>query len=81
MSHRKPQPSRWSRAVSLGRKAAHGPGREGSGCGYQDKRRYSSKGQAKRAAEAMALHHGNLLRPYQCPICEGWHLTSQGLRA
>ena len=42
-----------------------------------DKRAYTSRGQAERAAAAMGGADGVSLWAYRCVYCGQWHLTSQ----
>ena len=42
----------------------------------QSKNRYSSYGEAQMAIADCAAHGTTGLRAYECPYCDGWHLTS-----
>jgi hypothetical protein len=42
------------------------------------KRGYPTKADVKKAAKEGARHGFYGLRPYRCPRCHRWHLTSQG---
>lgn len=46
----------------------------------RDKTRHATQGKALVAA-VRAARRGDRLRVYRCPICKGWHLTSQEKRA
>lgn len=41
------------------------------------KRRYRSESSALRAAINSSKSFGQMMRTYRCPVCGGWHLTSQ----
>lgn len=41
-----------------------------------NKRRFSTRSRAKRAARLIFKDSGANLRPYACRICEGYHLCS-----
>lgn len=62
----RPAPSRQARAdyLAVGR------------CPNGGKYSYATRGDARRANRLMAKS-GPRLRPYQCPHCPDWHLTSQ----
>ncbi len=46
-------------------------------CESAHKPGYSSRQKAKRASIDFRERTDKLLRPYRCPDCEAWHLTSQ----
>ena len=47
-----------------------------------EKWRFTTKSQAKRRAKLTAQRAGNKrLRAYHCPHCDGYHLTSQNVKA
>lgn len=43
------------------------------------KRRFRYEDAAIRGAINASRHYGQGMRPYRCPVCGGWHLTSQEL--
>lgn len=45
-------------------------------CAKQKKRRYRSKGAARRAGDEFSPRYGSTYRVYRCPWCRGWHLTT-----
>jgi hypothetical protein len=45
------------------------------------KRSFSSKAEAHREAKKVRRHRSVRLRPYDCPLCAWWHLTSQKLNS
>ena len=51
-------------------------------CGVSRKRRYRTRGAAEQAlsstrAQASEDPRRHEQRTYRCPLCDGWHLTSQ----
>lgn len=42
-----------------------------------NKDRYASDMQAAAAVGRVLARYGKEMRPYRCPSCGGWHLTSQ----
>lgn len=43
------------------------------------KRRFRDESSAIKGAIGASRHFGQPMRPYQCPVCRGWHLTSKEL--
>ena len=41
------------------------------------KRGYRTEGEAIRGCLSVSAHTGGGLRPYRCPICGNWHITSR----
>ena len=45
------------------------------------KRRFRDHTSAIRALKLIQGSGGSLARAYECPLCNGWHLTSQASRS
>lgn len=45
--------------------------------GCKNKRRYHSEALAEQVAKRATRQRGLALRVYQCPLCQGWHITKR----
>lgn len=50
-------------------------------CDFHKKTRYETRKIAARRAKIHGKNHKRKLYVYQCPACNGWHLTKKNNRA